>query len=180
MAEAQAVFNKESNSEILRAIGILEKGLVHWRAAQNSLGEAATLYNIGSMYTEIGEEQEALDATSEALRVARSTGDKVSQAWALDLLGAVFTVGATAPGIFNNSGMLTPSARAARGSTVSMYITGDGELSPMIDTGAPPPADTPVSELPKPRASSQFRRTCLQARSQWWSPWAESRVQPPC
>jgi uncharacterized protein (TIGR03437 family) len=66
--------------------------------------------------------------------------------------GFVFTVKATAPGIFNNGGMLTPSASAKRGSTVSMYVTGDGELSPMIDTGAPPPLDTPVSQLPKPRA----------------------------
>jgi uncharacterized protein (TIGR03437 family) len=66
--------------------------------------------------------------------------------------GASFTMSATAPGIFTNSGLLTPSASASRGSAVSMYVTGDGELSPMIDTGAPPPADTPVSGLPKPRA----------------------------
>jgi uncharacterized protein (TIGR03437 family) len=66
--------------------------------------------------------------------------------------GASFTVSATAPGIFGNSGLLTPAASASRGSTASMYVTGDGELSPMIDTGAPPDANTPVSQLPRPRA----------------------------
>jgi len=63
-----------------------------------------------------------------------------------------FLVSATAPGIFNNSGMLTPEGSGARGSTVSLYLTGDGELNPMIDTGAPPPASTPSNQLPKPRA----------------------------
>jgi uncharacterized protein (TIGR03437 family) len=62
-------------------------------------------------------------------------------------------VTATAPGIFNNSGAITPVAAANRGSSVSLYLTGDGELTPMLDTGAPPPANTPVAQLPKPRAT---------------------------
>jgi uncharacterized protein (TIGR03437 family) len=61
-------------------------------------------------------------------------------------------VSPTAPGIFSNSGALTPAATAKRGSTVLLYLTGDGELSPMLDTGAPPAANTPVAQLPKPRA----------------------------
>jgi uncharacterized protein (TIGR03437 family) len=57
-----------------------------------------------------------------------------------------FKVTATAPGIFNGSAALT------RGAAATLYITGDGELTPMIDTGAPPPANLPISGLPKPRA----------------------------
>ena len=58
----------------------------------------------------------------------------------------------TAPGIFNNSGAITPVPSADRGSSVSIYLTGDGELTPMLDTGAPPPANMPVAQLPKPRS----------------------------
>ena len=59
----------------------------------------------------------------------------------------------TAPGIFNNAAAITPVSSADRGSTVSVYLTGDGELTPMLDTGAPPPASTPPAQLPKPRSS---------------------------
>jgi uncharacterized protein (TIGR03437 family) len=61
-------------------------------------------------------------------------------------------VSATAPGIFNSSGAVVPAAEARRGSAASIYVTGDGEMTPMLETGAPPPADTPLTDLPKPRA----------------------------
>jgi uncharacterized protein (TIGR03437 family) len=60
-------------------------------------------------------------------------------------------VSAAGPGIFTNNGALTPSASAKRGSAVLLYLTGDGELNPMLDTGAPPAANTPAAQLPKPR-----------------------------
>jgi uncharacterized protein (TIGR03437 family) len=62
------------------------------------------------------------------------------------------TVGATAPGIFANNGALVPVAAAKRGGSVVLYLTGDGETNPMLDTGAAPAANTPVGQLPKPRA----------------------------
>jgi uncharacterized protein (TIGR03437 family) len=67
--------------------------------------------------------------------------------------GYTIEVTATAPGIFNNAGALTPAPSAARGGDVSLYLTGDGELSPMIESGAPPPANTPLAQLPKPRGA---------------------------
>jgi uncharacterized protein (TIGR03437 family) len=60
-------------------------------------------------------------------------------------------VTAAAPGIFNNSGAIAPVAAANRGAGVSLYLTGDGEMTPMLDTGSPPPAGTPIGQLPKPR-----------------------------
>jgi uncharacterized protein (TIGR03437 family) len=53
-----------------------------------------------------------------------------------------------APGIFNSSG--TIEGTASRGGSLSLYITGDGETAPMVDTGAAPPAGTPSNEVPKP------------------------------
>jgi uncharacterized protein (TIGR03437 family) len=58
-------------------------------------------------------------------------------------------VSALAPGIFTDNGALVPTAK--RSSTVVLYLTGKGELTPMLDTGAPPPAGTPIAQLPKPR-----------------------------
>jgi uncharacterized protein (TIGR03437 family) len=61
-------------------------------------------------------------------------------------------VSSAAPGIFNNAGAITPTPSADRGGVVSIYLTGEGELTPMVDTGAPPPANTAAGALPKPRA----------------------------
>jgi uncharacterized protein (TIGR03437 family) len=62
----------------------------------------------------------------------------------------IIQVASSAPGIFNYSGAIVPVSTAKRAAAVSIYITGDGETTPMVETGAPPPAATPVSQLPKP------------------------------
>jgi uncharacterized protein (TIGR03437 family) len=60
-----------------------------------------------------------------------------------------FTVSAAAPGIFMAlDGSLVPSASGARGDTLSLYMTGQGAVSPPIATGTAPSADTPLSQLP--------------------------------
>jgi uncharacterized protein (TIGR03437 family) len=65
----------------------------------------------------------------------------------------VIHVTAAAPGIFNNSGALTPAATASRGSSVSIYVTGEGELVPMLETGVPPSANISPGQLPHPRGA---------------------------
>jgi uncharacterized protein (TIGR03437 family) len=54
-----------------------------------------------------------------------------------------------APGIFHNFGTVA-AGTAARGSSVTLYVTGAGETTTMLDTGAAPPAETPPGQLPKP------------------------------
>jgi uncharacterized protein (TIGR03437 family) len=62
-----------------------------------------------------------------------------------------FTVSAAAPGIFMAlDGSLVPSASGARGDTLSLYMTGQGAVSPPVATGDAPSADTPLSQLPAP------------------------------
>jgi uncharacterized protein (TIGR03437 family) len=64
-----------------------------------------------------------------------------------------FPVSTTAPGIFLGAGgVLVPTATAARGTTLAMYITGEGEVSGSLATGAAPSSSTPVSQLPAPLA----------------------------
>jgi uncharacterized protein (TIGR03437 family) len=65
-----------------------------------------------------------------------------------------FTVGAAAPGIFMaQDGTLIPSASGARGDILSLFITGQGAVSPSIATGAAPSIGTRISQLPAPTLS---------------------------
>jgi uncharacterized protein (TIGR03437 family) len=65
-----------------------------------------------------------------------------------------FPVAPSGPGIFPNA-FIDPAGAAVtsapRGGILTLFITGDGDASPPVTTGAPPPADTPVASLPAPR-----------------------------
>jgi uncharacterized protein (TIGR03437 family) len=63
-----------------------------------------------------------------------------------------FQVAASAPGIFaDQNGALLPSASGKRGQALLLFVTGDGDVFPPLADGATPPANTPVTNLPKPR-----------------------------
>jgi uncharacterized protein (TIGR03437 family) len=65
---------------------------------------------------------------------------------------ATFRVAAAAPGIFvNAAGAAVPTTSAAHGQTATLFITGDGLVSPTLATGAAPAAGTAVANLPAPR-----------------------------
>jgi len=61
-------------------------------------------------------------------------------------------VGPVAPGIFSDPqlGLTVPFGNGSRGKTLTLFITGDGAVSPPLASGATPPAGTPVSQLPAP------------------------------
>ena len=59
-----------------------------------------------------------------------------------------FTVASAGPGIFTfQDGSLNPSRAASRGQTVTMFITGDGPVTPSVRTGSTPTG----SRIPQPR-----------------------------
>jgi uncharacterized protein (TIGR03437 family) len=65
-----------------------------------------------------------------------------------------FQVSVTAPGIFvaqDGSNLLVPISTAKAGDTLLAFITGDGDLTPTLPTGATPAAGTAVARLPRPR-----------------------------
>jgi uncharacterized protein (TIGR03437 family) len=63
-----------------------------------------------------------------------------------------FPVKAAGPGIFTGgSGGLTPFSSARQGDSLVMFITGEGDTSPALDTGAAPSNGTPLNMLPAPR-----------------------------
>jgi uncharacterized protein (TIGR03437 family) len=62
-----------------------------------------------------------------------------------------FTAGATAPAIFTNSGGApVPNTSGNLGSTLTLYITGGGAVSPTLADGAAPASGTAAANLPKP------------------------------
>lgn len=65
-----------------------------------------------------------------------------------------FQVAPSGPGIFPNAFIDPTNAAvtsAPQGGILTLFITGDGDASPPVVTGAPPPANTPVANLPAPR-----------------------------
>ena len=60
-------------------------------------------------------------------------------------------VTASAPGIFASNGSLVPSASGKPGDVLLAFITGDGDLSPSLATGATPSSTTSIARLPKPK-----------------------------
>ena len=67
---------------------------------------------------------------------------------------STLTTHASAPGIFTNAtGQLVPYPTASAGQEISLYITGQGAVSPSIATGAAPPLGTSISNLPAPTQS---------------------------
>jgi len=53
-------------------------------------GEATTLNNIGSVYSDLGEKQQALDYYQQALPLRRAVGDRASEAVTLNNIGVVY------------------------------------------------------------------------------------------
>jgi uncharacterized protein (TIGR03437 family) len=65
-----------------------------------------------------------------------------------------FTVTNAAPGIFTSAdGRVNPSRAAARGQIATLFITGEGLVTPTLATGATPSPRTAIANLPKPRAA---------------------------
>ena len=79
-----------------------------------------------------------------------------------------FQVSPSAPGIFGSSnGGLVPSGSGARGKTLTMFITGAGQLMPPIATGTAPDPSTPVSQLPAPKLPVKLSIGGVQATIQF-------------
>ena len=67
------------------------------------------------------------------------------------LVNYTIQVTQAAPGIFMTNGFTAaPFSSAARGQTTTLFITGDGQVSPALATGTSPSPGTPLARLPKP------------------------------
>ena len=67
-----------------------------------------------------------------------------------------FTINVTpaGPGIFMTNGHVSaPFSSAKRGQITTLFITGEGQVTPSLPTGTSPDPSTPLTRLPKPRLS---------------------------
>jgi len=65
-----------------------------------------------------------------------------------------FRVASAGPGVFTFAdGSLNPSKSAARGQVATLYMTGDGAVTPSLATGSAPSPGTPTNRLPHPQAA---------------------------
>jgi uncharacterized protein (TIGR03437 family) len=63
----------------------------------------------------------------------------------------LFNTDITAPGIFVQNGNLVPIASGKPGDVLVLFMTGEGDVTPALFTGASPAAGTTVDKLPQPR-----------------------------
>jgi tetratricopeptide (TPR) repeat protein len=73
------------------AIIKLEEALKLFRVVGDRRGEAATLHNIGSAYSDLGEKQKALESYSQSLPLSRETGNRRGEATTLNNIGLVYS-----------------------------------------------------------------------------------------
>jgi len=60
-------------------------------------------------------------------------------------------INVAAPQFFTDAGgFLAPTNTARAGQTATAFMTGDGDVTPFLPTGAPPPSGTATKNLPKP------------------------------
>ena len=64
-------------------------------------------------------------------------------------------IAATAPGIFAANGSVIPFPSVKRGATTTIFITGEGQVTPALPTGTTPSARTATARLPRPVAATQ-------------------------
>jgi uncharacterized protein (TIGR03437 family) len=68
--------------------------------------------------------------------------------------GYQIQIAPSSPGIYSDAGgNLAPKATVAQGALTTLFVTGTGDVSPALRTGASPPAisvSAPASSLPKP------------------------------
>jgi uncharacterized protein (TIGR03437 family) len=63
----------------------------------------------------------------------------------------LFDTAPTAPGIFVQNGNLVPVASGKPGDVLVLFMTGEGDVTPALFTGASPATGTAVDQLPHPR-----------------------------
>jgi uncharacterized protein (TIGR03437 family) len=93
-------------------------------------GVAAPLYGVYALQQQLNIQIPYETATGTALLAVNNNGQVATYS---------FTVSASAPGIYlGPTGAITPNASGSRGQVYTLFITGAGEVSPEIATGAAP------------------------------------------
>lgn len=88
-ARGMTSYRQGTREAMLTAIAHLGNSVAQWRAAEDLAAEARALVTLALVHAEVGNQQEALEHATQALRVARDSHDRTAEARALDALGQV-------------------------------------------------------------------------------------------
>src|SRR5262249_42069871 len=75
---------QDTRQALLQAVDDYSMALTHWRAAEDRVEAAKTLYTSGETYIEIGDQQKALEQSTQALELAQAANDPRAQGRALN------------------------------------------------------------------------------------------------
>jgi CHAT domain-containing protein/tetratricopeptide (TPR) repeat protein len=88
-ARGMESYRRDTREAMLQAIGSFSEARAHWQTAGDRVEVARTRYTIGLTYIEIGNKQEALEYSTQALAAARVAKDARAEARALNAIGEV-------------------------------------------------------------------------------------------
>src|SRR5262249_48825565 len=88
-AQGMESYRQGARQAMLEAPGHFSPALAHWRAAEDPVEAAKTLYTSGLTYIEVGDQREALERSTEALTLAHAANDPRVEARALNAIGEV-------------------------------------------------------------------------------------------
>ena len=88
-AQGMESYRQGTRQAMLQALGHFSEALAHWRAAEDRVEAAKTLYTSGLTYIEIGNQQEALEYSTQALALAHAANDLRAEARALNAIAEV-------------------------------------------------------------------------------------------
>ena len=89
--EGQQLYQQGTAESLRQAIAKWEEALKLYRATGDRSGEATILNNIGSVYSELGEKQKALEYYSQSLPLRRAVGNRRGEAVTLTNIGGVYS-----------------------------------------------------------------------------------------
>ncbi|HEY9707245.1 MAG TPA: tetratricopeptide repeat protein [Oculatellaceae cyanobacterium] len=88
--EGKQLYKQGKADSLRKAIAKYQEALPLYRAVGDKAREALTLNNIGLVYDDLGETQQALDYYNQSLPLARAVSDKATEAVILSNIGAVY------------------------------------------------------------------------------------------
>ncbi|MBD0310962.1 MAG: tetratricopeptide repeat protein, partial [Microcoleus sp. T1-bin1] len=86
--EADRLYQQGTAQSLRQAIAKWEEALKLYREAGDRRGEANTLTNIGQVYSDLEEQQKALEYYSQSLPLSRAVGDRKQEATILNSIGS--------------------------------------------------------------------------------------------
>lgn len=90
-AEGQRLHEEGTADSRRAALVRFEEAVALWRSAGDSLGEAQTLEQMGSLLNDLFDNQRALRLLQQSLKIFKSVGDRRGEAIALSDLGSVYS-----------------------------------------------------------------------------------------